>query len=788
MAEYRQILPTFGVIIAQIDTLEVSETLNQSKARVRIYHKNIEGLDWNSGYKQSDYRNGGYFYGLTATFSVNGVNSTWTFTGPQGTWNLFEYYKNNNPSGMLYDNEVIIQHGPDGRKTFNVSVAFKNNTGSVVQNLGSFSINHTLNRISHNSTATITGNTIGLPVTIAIKRSTTGLTHKLYWTFGSLSGAISENATTSATWTPSLPQLSPQIPNSSSGKATIRLETYAGTEKTGERTYEHTLNLPSTVKPTFTGITLIDGNDKAKALNLGANTYVQTQSNIRPRFDGANGIYGSQIVSYRAEIQRWVNNQWQATTLSTTANNGLTGNANFTGRAKVVAYVTDSRGRQSDRREVEINYLPYHVPAISFKGERTGADDVKINVIRNLKIAPLTVGNMQKNTARLSFDVVDVQTNQRTNNIGGSANWTGATEHEKINWTATLDGTYDVGKTYLVIGKLSDAFHTSTFEYKVGVQAVPVSISKHGLAVGKEWTRGVLDVGNSNLPAYFDCDIIMHGMMVGHYGSKHTNDFNTTVVAGFYSFSGQPNGRPPQETGTIWGVLEVINSHRMDETNPTNSASWVYQICRTTTQKIYTRERINQGYWSSWKQLATTDLIGSQKHKLSEDNGTSVSASGDWNNYKSVGFYHGNNLANRPENLAGPFLVTVQKVNDSYLVQQAIHQDSDRSFMRRYYGNVWQPWKEYAVEKPASTWVSTGVAGVDYKVTGDVVSLRINIASMPSATASLGNIPIQYLPVKNAESRFQLAGAMLYISANGAISTRYGTSGLAVHTQVTWQI
>ncbi|HFI0274110.1 TPA: DUF859 family phage minor structural protein [Streptococcus suis] len=792
MTEYRQILPAFGVIIAQIDTLEVSETLNQSKARVRIYHKNIEGLDWNSGYEQSNYINGGYFYGLTATFSVNGVNSTWTFTGPQGTWNLFEYYKNNNPSGMLYDNEVIIQHGPDGRKTFNVSVAFKNNTGSAVQNLGSFSIDHTLNRISHNSTATITGNAIGSPVNIAINRNTSALTHKLYWTFGTLSGTISENATTSATWTPSLPQLSPQIPNSSSGKATIRLETYVGAEKTGERNYEITLNLPSTVKPTLTGITLTDGNDKAKALNLGANNFVQSQSNIRPRFVGANGIYGSQIVSYRAEIQRWVNNQWQATTLSTTANNGLAGNANFTGRAKVVAYVTDSRGRQSDRREVEINYLPYHVPTISFRGERTGADDVKINVIRNLKIAPLTVGTMQKNTARLSFDVVDVQTNQRTNNIGGSANWTGATEHEKINWTATLDGTYDVGKTYLVIGKLSDAFHTSTFEYRVGVQAVPVSISKHGLAVGKEWTRGVLDVGNGSLPAYFDCDIIMHGMMVGHYGSKYTNDFNTTAVAGFYNFSGQPNGRPPQETGTIWGVLEVINSHRMDETNPTNSASWVYQICRTTTQKIYTRERINQGNWSSWKQLATTDLIGSQKHKLSEDNGVAIQVTGDWNNVTTTGFYRGNGLANQPSKAGAHswyyVRVTGHDAGRAWVLQEAVDFNGVGSWYRVKLNGVWQPWKEYTMASAVSSWTSTGVTGVDYKVTGDVVSLRINIASLPSATTSLGNIPIQYLPVKNAESRFQLAGAMLYISANGAISTRYGTSGLAVHTQVTWQI
>ncbi|MGV3311329.1 DUF859 family phage minor structural protein [Streptococcus suis] len=778
-----------GVVVVQVDTIEVSANLNQSKIRVQIFHKNLRGEDWDKESPTSPtgsaYQNGGYYYGFKAKLSINGSSYEWTFTGPP--WRIMDYYKTKNPTGLLLDKEIVVPHNPNGQKSFVVSGTFANDTGAVKQNLGTFSVTHQLERIVHTSTAMITGNAIGSPVNIAINRNTSALTHKLYWTFGPLSGTISENATTSATWTPSLPQLSPQIPNSSSGKATIRLETYVGAEKTGERNYEITLNLPSTVKPTLTGITLIDGNDKAKALNLGANNFVQAQSNIRPRFDGANGIYGSQIVSYRAEIQRWVNNQWQATTLSTTANNGLTGNANFSGRAKVVAYVTDSRGRQSDRREVEINYLPYHVPAISFRGERTGADDVKINVVRNLKIAPLTVGTMQKNTARLSFDVVDVQTNQRTNNVGGSANWTGATEHEKINWTATLDGTYDVGKTYLVIGKLSDTFHTSTFEYRVGVQAVPVSISKHGLAVGKEWTRGVLDVGNGSLPAYFDCDIyvwnnpIQMHQLTGRDGQNLNTGTNPDSItkAGFYYLLNGP-GRPNDRNGYL-----LVQQYNTD-------TKYINQLYIDVLDgRMYNRVR-NNGVWQPWKQLATTDLIGSQKHKLSEDNGVAIQVTGDWNNVTTTGFYQGNGLANQPSKAgahSGYYVrVTGHNAGRAWVLQEAVDFNGVGSWYRVKLNGVWQPWKEYTMASEVSSWTSTGVTGVDYKVTGDVVSLRINIASLPSATTSLGNIPSQYLPAKNAESRFKLAGAMLYISANGAISTRYGASGLALHTQVTWQI
>ncbi|MGO0053849.1 DUF859 family phage minor structural protein, partial [Streptococcus suis] len=695
MTEYRQVISQFGLIIAQIDTVEISATLNQSKVRVKIYHKNIDGDDWNNegalAPRWDFYRNGGYFYGFKALFNLNGTASEWTFTGPP--WRIMDYHKHNNPTGLLLDKEIVVPHNPDGRKSFVISVAFKNDTGAVKQDLGTFSVTHQLQRIVHASTATISGNTMGSAVNIAINRNTSALTHKLYWSFGNLSGTISTNAGTSTTWTPDIAQLAPQIPNLTSGKAKIRLETYVGSEKTGEQTYEHVLNLPASVKPSLGGLTLLDGNQKASALNLGANTFVQTQSNIRPRFDNVNGVNGSTVVSYRAELQRYVNGNWEATSLSTNANNGLMGNANFTGRAKVVAYVTDSRGRQSDRREVEINYLPYHVPALSFVGDRTGASDDKINVTRTIRIAPLTVSGMQKNTGRLTFDVVDIQTNQRTNNIGGSADWVGTTEHEKLNWLATLNGTYDVGKSYLVIGKLSDAFHTVTFEYRVGVQAVPASISKFGLAVGKEWSRGVLDVGGSDhLPAYFDCDIYVREKPIQLHQLTNrdgkaitvTGDWNNVLNTGFYM--GYNLANQPTFSGMHgWKYVRVtkhLDTYVLQEAVDFNGAVVCYRVKLNNT-------------WQPWKQLATTDMVGAQKHRLTADDGTAIMATGDWNNYLSTGFYVGLNLTNEPKfaGMLNAKYVKVSRLSDTFVLQEAIDGNGSVSCYRVKMPSGWQPWK-----------------------------------------------------------------------------------------------
>ncbi|MFM0587699.1 DUF859 family phage minor structural protein [Streptococcus suis] len=790
MTEYRQVISQFGLIIAQIDTVEISATLNQSKVRVKIYHKNLDGDDWNNegalAHRWDFYRNGGYFYGFKASFNLNGTTSEWTFTGPP--WRIMNYYKQKNPTGLLVDKEIVVPHNPDGRKSFVISATFKNDTGAVKQDLGTFSVTHQLQRIVHASTATISGNTMGSAVTLTINRNTSALTHKLYWSFGNLSGTISTNATTSATWTPDIAQLAPQIPNLTSGKAKIRLETYVGSEKTGEQTYEHVLNLPASVKPYLGGLTLLDGNQKASALNLGANTFVQTQSNIRPRFDNVNGVNGSTVVSYRAELQRYVNGNWEATSLSTNANNGLMGNANFTGRARVVAYVTDSRGRRSDTRTVEVTYLPYHVPALSFKGDRAGSGNDRINVTRNIKIAPLTVNNRQKNTGRLTFDVIDVQTNQRTNGVGGSADWTGTTEHEKINWMATLNGTYDVGRTYVVIGQLSDAFNTVTFEYRVGVEAVPVSISKFGLAVGKEWSRGVLDVGGSDhLPAYFDCDIYVREKPIQLHQLTNrdgkaitvTGDWNNVLNTGFYmgynlanqpTFSGMHNWKYVR-------VTKHLDTYVLQEAVDFNGAVVCYRVKLNNT-------------WQPWKQLATTDMVGGQKHRLTADDGTAIMATGDWNNYLRTGFYVGLNLTNEPKfaGMLNAKYVKVSRLSDKFVLQEAIDGNGSVSCYRVKMPSGWQPWKQYVIATGSMDWTSTGTTGVHYKVKDGIVSLRINIASLPSGTASLGTIPTQYLPIPNQTARFQLASAQLVISANGAINTQYGTSRLALQTQVTWQI
>ena len=792
MAEYWLSGFSDTTVLLLVDVLSQDEQTATRTVRVRIYSKNHARKNWDD--QESNYDRRYYYENFNADITVGRDNLTYRIN-PRGVQNpdLTTFLRHNNPTGLLYDKELVIPYGEnkveaDGVESVPVSIKMYAGSTTNRRLLHGVSTTFSLPAIPYRPTVSFSGNVIGAPVVVSIEQRIQLARHRVTWAFGSLSGVIGEEVADSVSWTPSIDQFAPALPNLTSGMLQVRVETFVNGTKLGEYVFEHSLRLPDSVRPDLSGLTLTDGNGKASALQLGNNRFVQQESTIRVRFDGANGVKGSSVISYRAELYRFVNGQWQKTPLSTTSNNGFIGNANFSGRAKVVGYVTDSRGRQSLIREVEVTFLEYHPPVLSFRAERTGADNTRVNVSRHLRIAPLMVDNRQKNVANLTFDVVDIQTEQRTNNIGGAANWTGRTEYEKVNWEGTLDGAYHVGKSFLFIGHLSDTFHTASFEYRVGVEALPASISRYGMGIGKEWTRGVLDVGGSaDKPAYFDCDIFVYDnpiqmhALTGRDGQNLNTATNPDLItkAGFYYLLNGP-GRPNGRNGYL-----LVQQYNTD-------SNYITQLYIDASDgRIYTRIR-NNGTWRPWKQLATTDLIGSQKQKLSEDNGVAIQVTGDWNNVTTTGFYRGSGLANQPSKAGAHswyyVRVTGHDAGRTWVLQEAVDFNGVGSWYRVKVNNVWQPWKEYIVAPERIDWTSTGAAGVHYKVNGEVVSVRINKTRFATSSESMGVIPTRYLPIQGVVSKFQTPNGQLNIATNGAMTMQNITSTSGVITQITWQI
>ena len=327
----------------------------------------------------------------------------------------------------------------------------------------------TLTTIPRSSSVSVGAGVIGSAVTININRQSSSFKHTVRYVWGNKSGTIASNVDSSTTWTIPL-DFANNIQNSTSGTGTIYVDTYSGSTKTGTQSTTLTASVPSSMKPTFTGVTLTDTNTAVRSLLTG-NNFLQIISNIQVAFNGASGSYGSSVTGYKAEIVG--KNQ------ATNSNGGSLGIMNFNGSATIRASVVDNRGRWSDTKDVTINVIEYFAPILNFTALRTRETPSIIQIVRNAKIAPITLSDSQKNVMTLEFKVAPLGSTTYTADTGpASGSWT--TIASLDNSPANLAENYLENKSFTIVGTLSDKFISIEFSTTISTESVVMSYDKDG--------------------------------------------------------------------------------------------------------------------------------------------------------------------------------------------------------------------------------------------------------------------------------------------------------------------
>ncbi|WP_143888197.1 DUF859 family phage minor structural protein, partial [Streptococcus lutetiensis] len=427
-------------------TLEVWSDWNRQNVASNSSTVNVQARLRTNGYAS--------MWGVTAsvTVTVNGKSESLNAAVNIGT----------NSSLLFYGKDFVVPHNGDGTKTVGIKISVGLNTGGYGSSMVAFDL--PLPTIARASAVNDVTGTLGSAMTININRKNSAFKHTVKYNFGSLSGTIATNVDTSVSWTPPL-NLATAMPNKTSDWGNITVETYSGSSKIGSATCRLTLNVPDSVKPTLGSITLTDSNATVKNLLNTANTFAEIVSDIKVAFNSATGVQGSKITGYYAEIVN--KNQ------STNANNGNLGLMKWNGSAQVKAWVVDSRGRSSNAVTTSITVLEYFLPTLTFTAVRgdTNQSSDKIVVSRTAKIAPLRIGNTQKNSFKLSFKTAPFGSTTYTADSGAGVN--DKVTNTLTNSKATLSGIFDIGKSYEVYGVLEDALTSSGT-----VKAPPVSPEK----------------------------------------------------------------------------------------------------------------------------------------------------------------------------------------------------------------------------------------------------------------------------------------------------------------------
>lgn len=555
----------------------------------RIGEPDIANNRSNVAWRVTVSRSGAYYTynhegSSTLTVDVNGVrvntsNPTWQTSGEEFT---------------LASGTTTIGHNDDGTKTISASATFNPNNGlhGVITTTGSL----TLPNIPRSSSISFGTGTIGSPLAITINRASSSFTHTLRWAWGSRSGTIASGLTTSASWTIPM-DFCNEIPNNVSGNGTIFVDTYSGSKNIGTQSKQFTANVPDSVIPTLSSISVVEEHATAKGLNLGATTFIQIISNIKATINGAAGTYGSTIKSTLIEIE--------GKGISSSSNPASFTDLNFNGAVKLKATVTDSRGRKSAVKELSINLLEYFAPAISIHAYRTREYPDKIQVLRTWKIAPLSVGGVQKNKAVLKFRAAPLNSSTFVDDAGtADATWT--TQSSLTNSPANLSKTYATNKSWVVEGVLSDIFTgslPSIAKSTVSTETAIHAYDKDGrFGVGKIPELGPSGSIDAAGNIYADGKQIQQYQLTSNIGGGLPNSFahvDDIKTPGVWQIAADKPGNPLE----AFCILECYKIHTSNE---------CIQRVTSTSGFMAVREYGYDNVWGPWRYVAQSSSVPSK--------------------------------------------------------------------------------------------------------------------------------------------------------------------------------
>ena len=524
-------------------------------------------------------------YQCSAYVEFNGQRLNWS-----GSPSVLSWYQ----TVELIDQTITVRHADDGSGVFSVRAHFNGSGGWSPVNLDIVNQQITLTTIPRGSSVRVSDGFIGNQVDIFIDRKIDGATHTLRYSWYNKQGKIADNVGTSYKWT--IPEdFANDIPNSTSGRGTIYVDTYINGNfiQTQSTTFTASV-ITNNMKPSLTGFTLTDANPVSQRVIPESTHFVSIMSLVKVTFNGAQAKSGATIAGYYAEIVG-ANN-------SVTENGGVLREVSVNKDTEMTlrGRVLDSRGIWSDWVETKLMFLFYFSPALRFEVKRS---DKKLDILtikRFAKIAPLTVNGVQKNTMKLTFTTRKFGSDTEVLDNGqAGGSWSQVSEFNASD--ANLGNRYPADTSYIVTGKLEDEFTSASFQVTVPTDEVIMTYDRQGVGIGKYRERGALDVAGD---IYANNSQIQQYQLTSNNGAPKwdVDNANNLYEPGQYilgpSAPGNPNGQ--------WGFLfhYSYNGKNTDGIKEAIQTFW-----SNNGQMFFRHHRWSKiiDDWEPWKEFTRND-------------------------------------------------------------------------------------------------------------------------------------------------------------------------------------
>lgn len=488
---------------------------------------------------------------------------------------------------------ITIPHNEDGSKTITVRARLTN--VASLGDIGWFSGTLDLSTIPRaSSISSVVATELEQTVTVRIEKKVSEFSHQVFWKVNDSSwNDLGTGHDSSVQFTIPIDYAN-RITNSDTGALDVRVRTFRGNDQIGNDVYKRgiPIKVPASIVPTLEDVTITERTARlAEFIPVG--NFIKDKSVMRVETTGANGSYGSTIVSTELTVDSLV---------VRTATGDFP--ANKAGNLEVTAKITDSRGRIATKSKT-IKVWDYYAPKIiGFLANRTGNGTNK-TIIATVaaNVSPLVIDGINRNpyTLKIQYSA------KKSNRWIDAVNLTNESQ-ERINRQFDCGAFYELSKAYnirLVIqDKLSDLVDSVLL---VRSSRVLWAWGDNRAAVG-----GFPELDGhfeSHLPVAFHSSlnvedgIMSNGKPIQEFAltskdgksNKFTGDLNNLKTSGgYHAFGVQHN---PSGTNN-YGYVNVI-------THSSDSSHCVQFYVPFNSDQFYMR-RCDSNRWSEWIRVVTT--------------------------------------------------------------------------------------------------------------------------------------------------------------------------------------
>lgn len=490
---------------------------------------------------------------------------------------------------------MTIPHNEDGTKSITIWARLTNVADQG--NINWFSGTVTLSNIPRSSAvSSVSTAELGKPITITLDKKISSFRHQVKWRVnGSEWVDLGKGHDTSVQATVPI-EYANRITSSTSGLLDVSVRTFDGEKEIGVETTKNgiPIKVPDSIVPTIDEVLTTERTAKIAEF-IPKGYFIKDKSVIRLSAKGANGAYGSRIVTTELMLDNLIVRAEEGDFPAVKS-----------GTFEASAKVTDSRGR-SAIKTITVNVLDYYAPKINgFIANRAGNGTNKTIISTVLaNVCPIMIGGINRNPYTLKIQYSEKKTNRWIDAV----NYTNETT-ERISRQIDCGAFYDLTKPYnirlYIEDKISDFVDSILL---VRSSSVLVALGNGRFSIG-----GFPELENhfeSFLPVAFhktlnvEEGILSNGkpiqefMITNKNGTsiKYNGDLNNLKSAGGYHAFGVQHS----PTGVNnYGYVSVI-------THSADNGYCVQFYVPYNADQLYMR-RSDANRWSDWLRIVTTGV------------------------------------------------------------------------------------------------------------------------------------------------------------------------------------